>query len=435
MAYSLSDKIQKGILFLVKYDQDFFSQIVSLIKPEFFDFPSYAVIFEKVKDYYNTYKKLPPDDILIEYIKQDLPAKQSISDYQDDLYDINNIDNSILDNREYVLDLVEQFAKKQAVKEAIKKSIKHLEDDNTAAIEEEVRKALLVSRTHNIGQTYFNDIDERFVRFHTERDRNRYKTVFDSCSNYLEGGNCSKELCMVIAPPGVGKSLYLVNQGAVSLMENRKVLYISLEMSEDKIAQRFDSILTLVPNGKIKDQQGLVKDRLKIFQNKFDKSQLIIKEFPTGQLTVNDIRALLVQLKLHYNFSPEVIIVDYLELLRPNRNIDAEYQAQERIAQELRGLAVEQNCLVWTATQTNRMGKKVPIITDAELGDSYGKIRPADWAISLNQTQEEYDKGRLRAYVVKARDSKQHYLIPVSVNYVNLRMEESQEPMEDSSGG
>lgn len=435
MAYSLSDKIQKGILFLVKYDQDFFSQIVSLIKPEFFDFPSYAIIFEKVKDYYNNYKKLPPDDILIEYIKQDLPAKQSISDYQDDLYDINNIDNSILDNREYVLDLVEQFAKKQAVKEAIKKSIKHLEDDNTAAIEEEVRKALLVSRTHNIGQTYFNDIDERFVRFHTERDKNRFKTVFDSCSNYLEGGNCTKELCMVIAPPGVGKSLYLVNQGAVSLMENRKVLYISLEMSEDKIAQRFDSILTLVPNGKIKDQQGLVKDRLKIFQKKFDKSQLIIKEFPTGQLTVNDIRALLVQLKLHYDFNPDVIIVDYLELLRPNRNIDAEYQAQERIAQELRGLAVEQNCLVWTATQTNRMGKKVPIITDAELGDSYGKIRPADWAISLNQTQEEYDKGRLRAYVVKARDSKQHYLIPVSVNYVNLRMEESQEPMEDSSGG
>lgn len=435
MAYSLSDKIQKGILFLVKFDQDFFSQIVSLIKPEFFDFPSYAVIFEKVKDYYNSYKKLPPDDILLEYIKQDLPSKQAISDYQDDIYDINNIDKSILDNREYVLDLVEQFAKKQAVKEAIKKSIKHLEDDNTAAIEEEVRKALLVSRTHNIGQTYFNDVDDRFIRFHTERDKNRFKTVFESCSNYLEGGNCTKELCMVIAPPGVGKSLYLVNQGAVSLMENRKVLYISLEMSEDKIAQRFDSILTLVPNGKIKDQQNLVKDRLKIFQRKFDKSQLIIKEFPTGQLTVNDIRALLVQLKLHYDFNPDLIIVDYLELLRPNRNIDAEYQAQERIAQELRGLAVEQNCLVWTATQTNRMGKKVPIITDAELGDSYGKIRPADWAISLNQTQEEYDKGRLRAYVVKARDSKQHYLIPVSVNYVNLRMEESQEPMEDSSGG
>jgi len=219
-------------------------------------------------------------------------------------------------------------------------------------------------------------------------------------------------------------------------MENRKVLYISLEMSEDKIAQRFDSILTLVPNGKIKDQQNLVKDRLKIFQKKFDNSQLFIKEFPTGQINVNDIRALLVQLRLHYSFIPEVIIVDYLELLRPNRNIDAEYQAQERIAQELRGLAVEQNCLVWTATQTNRMGRKVPIITDAELGDSYGKIRPADWAISLNQSQEEYDQGRLRAYVVKARDSKQHYLVPVSVNYVNLRMEECQGGIElDSSGG
>jgi len=436
MAYTLSEKIQKGILFLVKYDQDFFSQIVSLIKPEFFDYPSYAVIFNAVKDYYNEYKRLPSDDILIEFIGKDLPKKESISDYQDDIDGVNNIDKSILDNREFVLDLVEQFAKKQAVKEAIKKSIKYLEEDNTAAIEEEVRKALLVSRTHNIGQTYFDDIDERFVRFHVERDKNRYKTVFESCSNYLEGGNCAKELCMVIAPPGVGKSLYLVNQGAVSLMENRKVLYISLEMSEDKIAQRFDSILTLVPNAKIKDQQGLVKDRLKIFQKKFDNSQLFIKEFPTGQINVNDIRALLVQLRLHYNFIPEVIIVDYLELLRPNRNIDAEYQAQERIAQELRGLAVEQNCLVWTATQTNRMGRKVPIITDAELGDSYGKIRPADWAISLNQSQEEYDQGRLRAYVVKARDSKQHYLVPVSVNYVNLRMEECQGGIElDSSGG
>jgi hypothetical protein len=82
------------------------------------------------------------------------------------------------------------------------------------------------------------------------------------------------------------------------------------------------------------------------------------------------------------------------------------------------------------------MGRKVPIITDAELGDSYGKIRPADWAISLNQTQEEYDKGTLRAYVLKARDSKQHYLIPVSVNYTNLRMEECQGAVElDSSGG
>jgi replicative DNA helicase len=237
---------------------------------------------------------------------------------------------------------------------------------------------------------------------------------------------------MVIAPPGVGKSLYLVNQSVVALTENRKVLYISLEMSEDKIAQRIDSVITLVPNSKLKEPsyREMFKQRLAIFKTKFNDAKLIIKEFPTGQLTVNDIRALLVQLKLYYNFKPDVIMVDYLELLRPNRAIDAEYQAQERIAQELRGLAVENNCLVWTATQTNRNGKKVNLITDAELGDSYGKIRPVDWAISLNQTSEEYDKGYMRAWVVKARDSKQHYLIPVAVNYSNLMMEETTQPLE-----
>ena len=116
--------------------------------------------------------------------------------------------------------------------------------------------------------------------------------------------------------------------------------------------------------------------------------------------------------------------MDYLELLRPNRLIEAEYQAQQRIAEELRGLGVEYNCLVWTASQTNRQARRVPIITDAELGDSYGKIRPCDWVISLNQTQEEYDEGAMRVYVMKARDSKQHYLVNVAIDYSTLQMRE-----------
>ena len=131
---------------------------------------------------------------------------------------------------------------------------------------------------------------------------------------------------MVIAPPGVGKSLYLVNQGVTAIKENKKVLYISLEMAEDKIAQRFDSILTMVPTHRLKEIGSFptVKDRLSKVKAKYADSRLIIKEFPTGQLTVNQIRALLVQLKLHHDFVPDILIVDYLELLRPARNIDAE---------------------------------------------------------------------------------------------------------------
>ena len=426
MSYSFSDNIQRGILYLIKHDRDFYSQIVGLIKPEYFEFPSYSYIFERIKGYYDKYKTIPPDDILLEDIKKSLPKGQDFSDYEEDILQINNIDQSVLDNREFVLDLVEDYAKKQAISHAIKESVVLLKENRISEIEEKVRQAMLVSREVNVGQIYFDDLDERFHRQFDNKDKKRFKTVFDSHNQFLDGGLSAKELAMVIAPPGVGKSLYLVNQGVTAIKENKKVLYISLEMAEDKIAQRFDSILTMVPTHRLKEIGSFptVKDRLSKVKAKYADSRLIIKEFPTGQLTVNQIRALLVQLKLHHDFVPDILIVDYLELLRPARNIDAEYQAQERIAQELRGLAMENNILVWTATQTNRQGKKVSTITDAELGDSYGKIRPADWAISLNQTQEEYDKGRMRVYVVKARDSKQHYTIHGSVNYTNLTMEE-----------
>jgi replicative DNA helicase len=426
MSYSFSDNIQRGILYLVKHDKDFYSQIAGLIKPEYFEFPSYSFIFERVRAYYDKYKVIPPDDILLEDISKNLPKGQSLGDYEDDISQINSLNTNVLDNREFVLDLVEDFARKQALTQAIKDSVVLLKENKIPEIEEIVRKAMLVSREVNVGQLYFDDVDNRITRLFENKQKKKYRTVFNTFNEFLDGGLNSKELAMVIAPPGVGKSLYLVNQGAIALKEGKKVLYISLEMAEDKIAQRFDSILTMIPNVKLKDKSvyPLLKERLNQVQKKFDQAQLIIKEFPVGQLTVNQVRSLLVQLKLHHDFVPDLLIVDYLELLRPNRAIDAEYQAQERIAQELRGLAMEHNFLVWTATQTNRMGKKVATITDAELGDSYGKIRPADWAISLNQTEEEYEKGRMRVYVVKARDSKQHYRISAGINYTNLIMEE-----------
>jgi replicative DNA helicase len=121
-----------------------------------------------------------------------------------------------------------------------------------------------------------------------------------------------------------------------------------------------------------------------------------------------------------------LIIVDYLELLRPTREIQHEYQAQQRIAEELRGLAMENSLLVWTATQTNRMGRAVKIITDAELGDSYGKIRTCDFAVSLNQKEEEFDEGIMRAYVMKSRNGRPRFIVPMLVDYSTLRMTEDE---------
>jgi len=231
---------------------------------------------------------------------------------------------------------------------------------------------------------------------------------------------------MVVAPPGVGKSLYLANQAVKHLIENLKVVYVSLEMSEDRVAQRLDSISTLIPQGNLKvaTERSKLKQRHKILRERFSKSDLRIKEFPTGMATINTIRAYLNQLKSYEGFQPDVVVIDYMELLRPVREGMSEYEAQQRIAEELRGLAVEQNLLVWTATQTNRAGRGARVITDEHLGDSYGKFRVVDLAISLNQDEEEFDEGMMRAYVVKARNGKARFIIPMQISYQTLVMQE-----------
>tara|TARA_Y100001938_G_scaffold126710_1_gene178893 strand:- start:374 stop:1684 length:1311 start_codon:yes stop_codon:yes gene_type:complete len=427
MPYHISDNTKRGCLYLLKKDIEFFSEIVPLLKSDYFDFPAYKNVFLGVKNYYDKYRKLPSDSVLPDFINASVSgASDEGIDYENTLAEINTIDKSCLGDREFLLDTVEEFARQKAMDCAVRKAMVILnEEGDIAEVEELVKNALLVNRNVDVGQDYFEEVQARLLRSYQENNERKISTVFSTHDRHLEGGLASKELAMVVAPPGVGKSLYLVNQGAHAIYEGKNVLYVSLEMSQDKIAGRFDSVLTEIRNADLKKPhaQLKLKDRLREVKTKTN-GRLIIKEFPTGASNVNQLRALLVQLRLHKDFIPDLIIVDYLELLRPNRMIESEYQAQQRIAEELRGLAVEHKCLMWTASQTNRQARRVNIITDAELGDSYGKIRPADWVISLNQTQEEYDEGQMRVFVIKARDSKQHYLINIGIDYTTLQMRE-----------
>lgn len=429
MAYEFSENIQRGILYFLKSDKDFYLQIVNLVKPEFFEFPSHAKIFTTIKAYYEKYNKLPTDDFILQDLKSKIGARENVSDYQDEIIYVNNLDTSTVSNVDYMLDLVEGFAKKEAMKSAIAQSISLIKEDRIEEVEALVRKALLTNRDVDTGQDYFDDFSGRWDRIFNKKTEKKYRTILPSLNKSLEGGLGSKELAMVVAPPGVGKSLFLVNQSVHSLMEGRRVLYVSLEMSEDKIAQRFDSIMTLVPQVKLKEltSQLNVKERLELFQKQFPGSKLVIKEFPTSQASINTIRNLLVQLKNYDEFEPDLLVVDYLELMRPTRDIQQEYQAQQRVAEELRGIAMENNFLIWTATQTNRQGRLVKIITDAELGDSYGKIRTCDFAISLNQSEEEFDEGRMRVYVIKSRNGRPRFIVPMEIDYGVLRMSEAED--------
>jgi len=418
--YELSENIQRGIIYLSKSDSNFLTQAMPMIKPNYFEFPSHQKMYRVIVDYYLKYQKVPSDDFILEDIKKIKTPNELISDYKDELQEINNLDQNSLNNEDYLLDLVEGFAKQESLKDAIIRSAEMVKSKNYSEIEPIMRDALTVSRNVDLGLDYFTGVDERWDRLRNDTTDGTHRTIFESLNEALEGGLADKELAMVVAPPGVGKSLYLANQAVRSCLDGSNVLYISLEMSEDRVAQRLDSIFSRIRQAQLKDRCDDLKERLdKVTMTVPDRGNLKIKEFPTKRASINQVRAYLQQLLNYENFTPDVVIIDYLELLATDSQTP-EYQAQERLAQELRGMAIEYKCLVWTATQTNREGKRVNLITDTELADSYGKTRVCDLVLSINQNEEEFDNGKSRVYVIKSRNGRARFIIPAKMDYERL---------------
>lgn len=419
--YTFVDSIQRGILYLCKSRKEFAVESIDLIKPEYFESNVHQVIFRIIKDHFTEYSEVPNDDILIEEVKKYKSKKENLSDYKSELRSINAIDEESIKNESYILDRVEEFAKSQAIKEAIMDSIDDINSGNLSKVEDRVRHALTVGRNVDLGTDYFSTVTPRWERAAQEKDTTIYKTPFPTINHSLEGGLAPKELALVVAPPGVGKSLFLANQCQRSAIDGFNVLYISLEMSEDRVAQRLDSIFTKIKQDELSTSVGTIAERISSIREKFSNiGEIRIKEFPCRRLTANGLRAYLSQLKNYDGFTPDVIIVDYLELMTTDDKNLSEYQSQQRIAEELRGIAQEEKALIWTATQTNREGRKVDIITDSELADSYGKIRVCDLAFSINQKEEDFDKGIARLYVMKSRNGRARFLTEVNIDYTTL---------------
>jgi len=392
-----------------------------MVKETYFEFPSHQKFWTVISDYYGSYKKLPSDEQILEQIRELKSENELLSDFKEELKEINSVDEKSLENEEFYLDKVEEFAKEQCLKDAIITSIDLLKQKKFGKIEEQIRDALSVSRDVDLGIDYFGDVENRYARLNNNTLDTQFRTPFETINQELEGGLAPKELAMVVAPPGVGKSLFLANQAARSVMDGKDVLYISLEMSEDRVAQRMDSIFTRIKQVELKKGHKMLTDRLEQMKVAApNMGSLKIKEFPTKRLTVTGLRAYLNQLRNYEDFHPDIIVIDYLELMTNIDNTMSEYMAQERIAQELRGIAVEHKCLVWTATQTNRKGKEVDIITDAELADSYGKIRVCDLAFSINQKEQEFDEGKARMFVMKSRNGRARYIVPIRIDYSRL---------------
>lgn len=226
-----------------------------------------------------------------------------------------------------------------------------------------------------------------------------------------------------------GKSLFLCRQGLYSAMRNLNVLYISLEMSEDSIMARLDTMLTKMDYKTIRDNHDIFIERVKK-ASPLVRGEYLVKQFPSLLTTPSKVRAYLEYCQNILDKKFDVLIVDYLELMRPSVKDLPEYEAQQRIAQELRGIAVEYNLVVWSATQANRQGASARNITETELAGSFGKIREVDFSFSINQDDDERKNGQARLYVMKSRNARSRYVVNVDINYKTLQINE----VEDEDG-
>jgi archaellum biogenesis ATPase FlaH len=344
---------------------------------------------------------------------------------------------------EWLQDTTEKWCKKQAIYNALMESVGIANGDSKQKTEDAIpsilSSALGVSFDSNVGHDYIEDASERFD-FYTRKED---KIPFDIelLNKITKGGLTNKSLNIALAGTGVGKSLFMCHVAAASLMQGKNVLYITAEMAEEKIAERIDANLL---NVNIQDISSLSK---KMFEDKVTKiskkvqGSLIIKEYPTAQAHSGHFKALLNELQLKKNFRPDIIFIDYLNICASSRikagaNANS-YTLVKSIAEELRGLAVEFNLPIVSATQTTRSGYGNSDVDITDTSESFGLPATADLMIALISTEELEGLGQIMVKQLKNRynDPTIHKRFVVGIDRAKMRLYDCEQSAQDDIMG
>lgn len=398
--------IENLILSTLISNEEYTKLVIPFLQPEYFTNDTEKILFNLVKEHFIKYKALPTKEALtIEIDSLSLQQKQfdSLTDYID-----KNLEREENTNLQYTVDKTESFCKERAMYLALKKAL-DIADDNSnkedkGAIPKILQDALAVSFDTKVGHDYLNDVESRYEALH----RSVAKLPSDiTLLNKITGGGVEKKtLNLVMAGTGVGKSIFLCHHAASYLNDGHKVLYITLELSEEKVAERIDANLLNISIGDIKNlPKQFYLNKVSAIRNKTN-GRLIIREYPTASANILHFKTLLQELHLKNNFVPDVIMVDYLNIMTSARlkaGAVNSYQYNKSIAEELRGIAVEFNIPIWTATQVNRGGSSSSDFGLEDTSESFGVPMTADLMIALISTPEFEEANQIMVKQLKNR--------------------------------
>jgi len=398
-------RIENTILASLFFKEEYTRKVLPFIKEEYFGNRVEQLLFGEVFKFVEKYNNLPTKDaILIELNSRRDINEEELQHLKDYIVAVENTDS----DEQWLLETTEKFCKDRAVHNAVLSGIKILDNKDKKqtpeAIPHILSEALAVSFDKSVGHDYIEDAEARFKFYHTKEKR--YQFDLDYMNRITKGGVPSKTLNIALAGTGVGKSLFMCHVASSYLLQGLNVLYITLEMAEERIAERIDANLLDVTMEDLHDMPKQLYDgKIKKLREK-TQGQLIVKEYPTASAHSGHFKSLINELALKKSFRPDVIFIDYLNICASSRfkggNISS-YFYIKAIAEELRGLAVEQNVPIFSATQTTRTGFVSTDIGLEDTSESFGLPATADFMFALMSNEELEQLGQMKVKQLKNR--------------------------------
>lgn len=416
---------QEKVVHALIEDNQFAEQIADVLTPNYFELSYLQSIVQCFFDHKVKHKTFPSCDLIeIMLTRQDsgIEATQQ-RQIQEFLSVVKS--TSLNGDRAYIEESSLEFCKKQSLKEGMIKALDLMESGKYDAIQSVIKDAMNKGATRDLGHEYSEGYEVRG----RSNVRRPISTGWDVIDRSFNGGWERGTLSTFIAPTGAGKSMFLVNCGAASLAQGLNVAYLSLEMADWKIGLRFDSYFTGIP---INDLAKEGPERVRNLAEPQVKGQLYIKEWPTKTATVQTIRAYLQRLIATKNFRPDVIIIDYADLLRGSKGYNDKRFELEGIYEELRALAQEFNVVLITADQTNRSGLDMEVVTVAQIGESYSKATVCDVIMTISRTQADKASNSGRIFIAKSRLGTDGIVFPFILDTATVKvrvLDQNQDPV------
>lgn len=406
---------QEKVAQLLVEDGVFLEQMSDVLKPQFFELRYLQHLAEKVFEYRARFRSSPSKEVLDVLVgRSDEVNRDSALGVQVREYLARIREEPVGLDREYFEETALEFCRKQSLKEGLVKAIDMMEVGNYDAIQTVIRDSLSKGATRDVGHRYEGGLSLRAERAH----RQPIKTPWPALDEVLNGGWERGTLSTFIAPTGAGKSMFLVNCTAAAVENGLNAVYITCEMADFKIGLRHDSYFSGVEINKVSDNLEHVQTEL----NARARGKLYIKEFPTKTATVQTIRSYLQRLQTAEGITPDIVVLDYADLIRGSKGYGDKRFELEGIYEELRALAQEFRVVLITADQTNRSGLDSEIVSIGQIGEAYAKATVCDLIMTVSRRPEDKMSNTGRLFVAKSRLGQDGMVMPFILNTATVKV-------------